>query len=152
MFVDIHINDSSVVQLIQLSLVPVFLLVAIGQMLNVLTGRLGRVIDRARWYENLKSDGKITEFDDYQCRELIALRRRMRFANAAITFLTAAAVFICITVILLLANGIVAVPLDGFILGLFMIAMASITGGLICFFIEVSIASATLKIPMPDKC
>ncbi|MGQ8366876.1 DUF2721 domain-containing protein [Glaciecola sp. 1036] len=147
---EIQIDNSSVVQLIQLSLVPVFLLVAIGQMLNVLTGRLARVIDRARWYEDQKNEGIITAYNERQKDELNALRRRMRFSNWAINFLTGAALFVCGTVVLLLLKGIVAPSIDNFILALFTFAMTAITGGLICFFIEVSIATATLKIPDPD--
>ncbi|MFC3121485.1 DUF2721 domain-containing protein [Agaribacter flavus] len=149
---EIHVDNTSVVQLIQLSLVPVFLLVAIGQMLNVVTGRLARVIDRARYYEEQRFLGTIVEFNQRQCKELNALRRRMRFANWAINFLTGAAIFVCLTVILLLLNGIVTVPLDSIILFLYMFTMSSIFGGLICFFIEVGIASATLRIPETNFC
>lgn len=39
---------STIAQTIQLSLAPVFMLAGIGQLLNVLAGRLSRVIDRAR--------------------------------------------------------------------------------------------------------
>ena len=42
---------SAIAQTIQLSLAPVFMLAAIGQILNVLAGRLARVIDRARILE-----------------------------------------------------------------------------------------------------
>jgi len=37
-----------IVQTIQLALTPVFVLVAIGNILNILSTRLGRVVDRAR--------------------------------------------------------------------------------------------------------
>jgi len=74
------------------------------------------------------------------------LRRRMRFANWAITFLIAAAVTICIDVILLLINGLFAPSLDLAILVTFILALLLMTGGLISFFLEVSVATATLKI------
>ena len=35
-------------QTIQIALAPVFLLVAMGSLLNVITGRLARVVDRSR--------------------------------------------------------------------------------------------------------
>ena len=44
---------TTIAQTIQLSLAPVFMLAAIGQILNVLAGRLARVIDRARALESL---------------------------------------------------------------------------------------------------
>jgi hypothetical protein len=43
----------SAVEIIQLALAPIFLIVGIGTLVNVATGRVGRVIDRARWFENL---------------------------------------------------------------------------------------------------
>lgn len=147
---DISANTETVAGLIQLSLVPVFLLVGIGQIMNVVTGRLARIIDRSRWYESQSETTQISRFSQLQCHELIALRRRMRCANWSINFLTAAALLVCCTVILLLINGIVVANLENLVLSLFMFAMAAITGGLICFFIEVSVASATLKIPYAD--
>lgn len=143
----LYIDNTSVVQLIQLSLVPVFLLVALGQMLNVATGRLARIIDRSRWYQDQQQQGLIAQLTDAQHDELKAMRRRMRFANWCINFLTLAAVLICVTVFLLVLNGILPQPLDAFVLFLYLTTMASITGGLVCFFVEVSIASATLTIP-----
>jgi len=141
------VNTGKVAELIQLSLVPVFLLVGIGQILNVVTSRLARIVDRSRWYETEKRSGSIDEFDEAHCDELEALRRRMRYANTSISYLTAAALLVCITVALLLANGIVAVQLDFVVLGLFILAMIAITAGVVYFFVEVSIASASLRIP-----
>ncbi|MFB0911984.1 MAG: DUF2721 domain-containing protein, partial [Glaciecola sp.] len=43
----------SAVEIIQLALAPIFLIVGIGTLVNVATGRVGRVIDRARWFETL---------------------------------------------------------------------------------------------------
>ncbi len=146
---EIHIDNNLVSQLIQLSLVPVFLLVGIGQMLNVMTGRLARIIDRARWYEECHNQGIIEQFNETHIAELDALRRRMRFSNFAINFVTAAAIIVCLTVILLLFNGILSTSLDNIILGLFILGMLAITGGMLSFFMEVSIASRTLKIPNP---
>lgn len=147
---DINLNPNSVVTLIQLSLVPVFLLVAIGQMLNVLTGRLARVVDRARWYDEQVDGGEITQITPIQRAELQALKQRMRFANWAINLLTGAAILVCVTVFMLLLNGVVTTPFDLMILWLFMATMAAITGGLIAFFIEVGIASASLRINQYD--
>jgi hypothetical protein len=141
---DLIINESAV-KLIQLALAPVFLLVGIGQMVNVVTGRLARVIDRARSFE----EGNCT--DEYKAShrallEIKSLRRRMRFANWAITFLIGSAVTICIDVILLLANGLFTPNLDMAIIVTFIFALLLLTGGLVSFLLEVSVATATLKI------
>ena len=44
-----EINITNVSQAIQLALTPVFLLTGIGGLLNVMTGRLARIIDRGRY-------------------------------------------------------------------------------------------------------
>lgn len=135
-----HIGD-----IIKLALAPVFLLVGIGQVLNVVTHRVGRIIDRARMFEGLTPAA--TSFSPERIdTELKSLNRRMKFANWSITFLVAAALLICVDVILLFANGLVAVDLAAWVLILFIASMSFITGGLLAFFFEVSLATATLKI------
>ncbi len=133
------------VALMQLALTPVFLIVGIAQLVNVVTGRVGRIIDRARWVEDMRFEHP-ERFDQKNRLEMKSLSRRMRFANWAITFLTAAALSVCLVVVLLIANGLVQYNLNPIILSMFILAMALITGGLIAFFLEVSLATATLKI------
>lgn len=142
-FLNSHI---SVVELIQFSLTPVFLIVGIGQIINVVTGRLARIMDRARWYEQLKQND--VEFSKAQFAELDALAKRMKHANRAITFLTGAVVVVCLDVILLVANGLFGGALDVFILLFFVMSMLAITAGLVNFFIEVSVANKSLKITL----
>ena len=43
---------------IQFAIAPIFLLVGTGSFLNVVTTRLGRVVDRARALEKLVEDGE----------------------------------------------------------------------------------------------
>ena len=140
-------NDAqTVVQLIQIALTPVFLIVGIGTMLNVVTGRVARVIDRLRWFEE-HFEGTTETLNRREKREIRSLARRLKLANWAINFLTAAAVVVCSTIIVILLSGEVNVNLDTAILVLFFTAIAFITGGLIAFFLEVSVATATLKPP-----
>lgn len=97
--------DINVVELIQISLVPVFLIVGIGQILKAATARLARVVDRIRWYEDLEAAGQ-TDFNEKQSKELTMLERRMKLSNWSINFLSAAVLFICIDVVFLLVNAI----------------------------------------------
>ncbi|MEY3833713.1 MAG: hypothetical protein RLZZ130_1191, partial [Pseudomonadota bacterium] len=39
---------AAVISVLQTALTPAFLLVAVGSLLNVLTGRLSRIVDRSR--------------------------------------------------------------------------------------------------------
>lgn len=133
------------VEIIQLALAPIFLIVGIGTLVNVATGRVARVIDRARWFEDL-ARVQPARIDKKAKREIRSLKKRLRLANWSINFLIAAALVICIDVILLMINGLISTSLDTTILVMFMISMIFLTGGLIAFFFEVSVATATLKI------
>lgn len=139
------VQNDNVVELIQLALAPVFLIVGIGQILNAVTGRLARIIDRSRHLDHMLFTKELNATKKVR-RELASLKRRMNFANWAITFLTGAAVIICLDVVLLLLNGLIDYDLRSEIIILFMLTMFGITGGLLSFFCEVSVATATLKI------
>src|SRR3546814_14598613 len=73
---------SAIAQTIQLSVTPVFLLVATGSLLNVLAGRLSRVADRSRV---LLAPWPETEREDHErvVADLLAPDRRRRATNAS---------------------------------------------------------------------
>jgi hypothetical protein len=139
----------SAVEIIQLALAPIFLIVGIGTLVNVATGRVSRVIDRARWFENLARE-EPERINQKARREIRALNKRMRLANWSINFLIGSAVITCINVMLVMVNGLIIANLDTTIIVTFMICMTFLTGGLIAFFLEVSLATATLKIRAVD--
>lgn len=152
---ELTLSVEQIGDIIKLALAPVFLLVGIGAVLNVVTHRVGRIIDRARMFEGLTLDAtnaNTTNFSQSRIdAELTSLNRRMKFANWSITFLVAAALMICVDVILLFANGLVTTDLTAWVLVLFIASMSFITGGLLAFFFEVSLATATLKITTGQK-
>ncbi len=133
------------VEIIQLALAPIFLIVGIGTLVNVATGRVARVIDRARWFEDLARQQPL-RIDRRAKHEIRTLNKRMRLANWSINFLIASALVICFDVILLMINGLISTSLDTTILVTFMVSILFLTGGLIAFFFEVSLATASLKI------
>ena len=139
------IDAHSAVEIIQLALAPIFLIVGIGTLVNVATGRVSRVIDRARWFEDLAREAP-ERINLNARREIRALNKRLRLANWSINFLIASAVITCINVMLLMVNGLTNTNLDNTIIITFMLCMTLLTGGLIAFFLEVSVATATLKI------
>ena len=69
-------------QIIQLAVAPVFLLAGLGAFLNVCTGRLARIIDRARKLEPRIFESRGEEHDRL-IREVRMLDRRIRVVNAA---------------------------------------------------------------------
>ncbi|MEO0424723.1 MAG: DUF2721 domain-containing protein [Pseudomonadota bacterium] len=133
------------VEIIQLALAPVFLLVAIGQLMNVVSLRLARVIDRIR---ALIAEYEAQADASKQARmrhEVNDLFRRMRFANVSVNLLVTSAVAVCGVVVVLFLDGLVSWKLEAALIVLFTLSVLLITGGVIAFLIEVTIATATLS-------
>jgi len=106
-------DQETALVLIQHALTPVFLIVGIGTLLNSLTSRLARIVDRVRWFDRPEAEG--CRFD--KLSELKALSRRMKWANAAINFLTGAAVVVCMNIFLLVIEGYFKVFKSAYCLG-----------------------------------
>lgn len=131
---------------IQLSLAPVFLLVAIGSFLNVITNRLGRVIDRAREMENLVlHDTDAVEKEAHQI-QLAHLDRRMSCNHWSINFFSIAALIVTVLVGVIFLIDFQEFDAPGVIAALFGAAMVAIILG-ICFFLaEIYVATSTVRV------
>ncbi|HBK90334.1 MAG TPA: DUF2721 domain-containing protein [Parvularcula sp.] len=133
-------------RIIQLSVAPVFLLVAIGSFLNVATQRLARVVDRSRMLKkevDAEGEGPARAA---AIAELNGLSRRISLANYAIYLWSAAALLVAIDVALLFAGALVGAPLYGLVAALFALAMIAVIGGFGFFMAEISVATRTLRI------
>jgi hypothetical protein len=133
--------------LIQHALTPVFLIVGIGTLLNSLTARLARIVDRVRWFDMPEAVNCARDKDS----ELRALARRMKLANASINFLTGAAVVVCINIFLLVIEGYYNFHLSPYIVLSFVTSVGLLSFGMVCFFVEVSIATASLKVTKQNR-
>lgn len=136
---------SQVAQTIQLALAPVFLLAGIGAFLNVCTGRLARVIDRARKVEErvLVSRGKE---HDRLVNEIRTLDRRMSVVNVSIFLSVASACAVCLVVILLFAGNLLGAHLGTPIAVLFSVSMMLQAAAFATFIQEIRLASRTIHI------
>lgn len=138
-------NISNIAHIIQLAVAPVFLLAGIGSLLNVLAARLARVVDRARRLELhvplADAEDRITEI-----HELEILDRRMAICHWAIGLCTAAALLICVVVIILFVSDLVAIKFAISVSLLFIAAMLSLTLGLLLFLAEVTIATRFVRV------
>jgi Protein of unknown function (DUF2721) len=94
-----------IAHLIQLSVAPVFLLTGIGTLLNVLSGRLARIIDRARVLEQ-QLDTPVPRHAAAIGTELHVLERRARLIYHAIKLSTISALLVCFLVAVLFASSI----------------------------------------------
>lgn len=130
---------------IQLALAPVFLLTGIGALLSVMTGRLGRIIDRGRAFAG--GDVRLVSADYGS----IALERqnlepRRQLTSIAITAATIAALLVCVVIAALFVEVMLETPLKWLISAFFAAAMFALVIGLAFFLCEVHLAMRTVRI------
>ena len=136
---------SAIAHQIELAVAPVFLLAGIGALLNVMTQRLARVVERGRGLER-----EFTSFDEEDRRlaaaELHILDRRMTIVNLAITACTAAALLVCVLVATLFIADLSDFAFGRPIAWLFVLAMLLLIAGLTLFLMEVRLAMRALRV------
>ena len=136
---------STIAQTIQLAVGPVFLLAGIGAFLNVMAGRLGRVVDRARMLERLHPDSTGKEHDRHVW-ELRVLDRRITIINASIFVIVSSAIAVCVLVAMLFVAELVHLEIGKSVAIVFVLAMALLVLALGLFLVEVQMASTTVRI------
>jgi hypothetical protein len=130
---------------IQLSVAPVFLLAGIAGMLNVLSVRLGRVVDRFRAIEAriIYEDRKV-HLANFQ-KEATGLWKRIRLVNWSIRMFVLGALLISMVIVALFFGERVAIDFSLYISVLFVGAMYFLIMGLILFLFEVSISTTQIN-------
>ncbi len=127
-----------------LALGPVFLLNGVGVLLAMLTSRLARIVDRARGLETKLRSADAEEIA--HIHDVLRLTsRRARLVNRAITLGTVAALLVAMVVALLFAAAFVSIPTAHAIAILFVVCMGALVGALLCFLIEVRLATQALR-------
>lgn len=133
-------NDVIVVaHAIQQSVSPVFLLTGVGAILNVISGRLGRVIDRIRALDTSGEEMRMAHRS-----EMEVLLRRARWVHWAIILCTTCALFICIVIAALFVGSELGRDPSSTISLLFIVAMIALTSGLLCFLREIALATGNI--------
>ena len=145
MFPNSSTSAATVAQIIQLAVAPVFLFAGIGAFLNVCTGRLSRIVDRAREIEPLLLSSRGSEHDRW-LNELRILDRRMVLVSRAIFLSVLAAVLTCSVVILLFAASLTGAHFGTAIALLFIVSMISVGTGFAVFLIETRVGSRAVRI------
>lgn len=136
----------SIGQAIELSLTPVFVLVAIASFLNVIATRLGRVVDRAREMETLViADTNAQDRQRHQA-ELRSLDRRMTYNHWAINFFSLAALIVTALVMTIFFITVTGADNSVIVAGLFGGAMACILAGIGFFLTEIYAATQTVRV------
>lgn len=125
-------NLTNVAHVIQLAVAPVFLLTGIGAILSVLTGRLGRIVDRYR----VLNETEIA-LPQNKLNELSILSVRASWVHWAITLCTASALFVSLVIGALFMGAVVNINPSRIVSILFIVTMASLIIGLGCFLREI---------------
>lgn len=131
---------------IRLAVAPVFLLSGVGIMLTVLTNRLARAVDRARDMERSAHAMAPGEGRDDLHESLATLARRGRLLSFAIALCTICALLVSVVVVVLFLGESFSFRITYAVDALFIAAMLSFIGAILCFLREVFIATATLRI------
>ncbi len=135
----------TIAAVIQVAVAPVFLLAGIAGMLNVLSIRLGRVVDRARVVEARLAIEKHSEHRSILQTETEALWKRIRLVNWSVRMFVSGALLVCLVIMTLFLGEITGFDLAFAIAALFICAMALLILGLLLFLFEVSISTRRIR-------
>tara|TARA_A100001391_G_scaffold1033_5_gene1498 strand:- start:52233 stop:52697 length:465 start_codon:yes stop_codon:yes gene_type:complete len=139
-------SDVMIVQTIQLALAPVFVLVAIGNIMNILSTRLGRVVDRSRVLQGLFTETEGEEHD-LVVREIRMSNNRILIIGRALRLLVSSGLSVGLTVALLFIEGFANAGLNAAAAISFILAIALLMLALLLFLRETREATEALRIP-----
>lgn len=139
------LND--IAHVIQLAVAPVFLLTGVGALLAVLSGRLGRAVDRSRVVE-----GRLPEVAGEALAaardELALISRRTRLIYTAIALAVLCALLICVLIAVAFIDAFLAMNLARFLATLFVLAMLALIASLLAFLREIFLAVSSARSAM----
>jgi hypothetical protein len=137
-------------EVIQLAIAPVFLLMGVSTLLGVLTGRLGRLVDRFRAL-NEKCESPQAQAENPSCanysQELYILSCRANWVHWAITLSTLSLLLVALVIGALFLGSAIRWDSSWLVSLLFIVAMLSLIAGLGCFLREIYLSKHTFELP-----
>jgi hypothetical protein len=127
---------------IQLALTPIFLLTAVGSLLNVFSTRLARVLDRIH---AIKSQA------DHHRAELAHLRVRSRILDAAVLMAALAGGLTCCAAATIFFGVLRDATTATMLFGLFGAALVAAIAALACFATEVFLSGRSIRERTEDR-
>jgi uncharacterized membrane protein len=131
---------TTVTHAIQQAVAPVFLLTGIGAILNVITTRIARIVDRSRTLRNSSNPKQPAQLE-----EMEMLRRRVRWVHWAVSLCTVSALFICIVIAALFMGSEIGMDPSRVVSLFFISAMLALISGLLCFLREIYLATGNIE-------
>lgn len=135
-----------IAQTIQLALAPVFVLVAIGNIMNILTTRLGRIVDRSRHLQKQHGETSGTAHDAVVL-EMRYVDRRIQLIGHALLILVLSGIAIGVTVGTLFVGELTGLELRSLTGVTFFVAIALLMVALVYLLLETRLVSSTLRLP-----
>jgi len=133
---DTLVDIPTVTHVIQQALTPVFLIGGVGTLLNVLTGRLARIVDRYRF---------LSEVDAGHRDELLNLPFRVRLIHRAISLCCVCVLLVCLSIVILFMGAELQLNISRITSLLFVAAMLTLTVGITCFLREIALATKNME-------
>jgi len=130
---------------IQLAVAPVFLLAGIAGLLNVLSSRLARIVDRARVIERRIPQAKTEQQRELLHGETSTLWTRIAMINWAIRLCVSSALTVCVVIVALFIGDFVTFNIAALIAVLFVVAMLFIIVALVFLLREISVATRHMR-------
>lgn len=128
---------------IQLAIAPVFLLTAVGTIINAIAGRLARAVDRRRAIEEILENRSGEARGNLEI-ELGILARRIVLIMRAIGLAVVSALFVCILIGTAFAAAFVSLDLSRPVALLFIASVIALTAALVLFMREVQLAARSV--------
>lgn len=139
-------HSGVIAQTIQLALAPVFVLVAIGNIMNILTTRLGRIVDRSRALQSQHAQTTGREHD-LVVIEIRYVDRRIHLIGRALLLLVVSGLAIGVTVGSLFIGEMTNLELRNLTGITFFGAIALLMIALVYLLLETRIAASSLRLP-----
>lgn len=124
-----------------------FLLTAVGTLLAVLSGRLGRAVDRRRTLVSALLQLAVPLVADAR-GELAFVEQRIRTIYAAIALAVGCALLICLLIAIAFVDALITANLSRVIAVLFVMAMLALIGSLVLFLREIYLGVNTIACPL----
>ncbi|MBT8148310.1 MAG: DUF2721 domain-containing protein [Pseudomonadales bacterium] len=142
----LYSDSNSIASIIQLAVAPVFLLAGIAGFLAVMSGRLGRIIDRERVIARRIASQQNDEQLQVSQQEHRVLMKRARITNRAIGLCTSSALVVCALITSLFVDDFFNLGFSKLVVTLFILALMLLIFALLLFLREIQLATQTLKI------
>ncbi len=131
-----HLSD--ITRVIQLSVAPAFLLVAMGTLINILATRLARIVDRRRVVQERLCT--LIGEDVAEQQERAQLIRRGNLIYFAMLFAVLGALLVCLVVAAAFLGALLSIEWAQVVAGLFVLTMVSMVIAWSLFLWEVYLA------------